>query len=534
MRRLIVFATLGAIALCAQILLPVVGGKTPALPTANLVALWDGTVYSGSTLTDLSGNGHNGTIPGTGVTKTSFGLQFDGSHNVTVSSLISIPGSDFTIVAVAKQTTLNVKTTLFDGCPATCYDAGGNGFGVGFASPRIYYYNGSGFTYSTDAPNVNTWDTYVASYHSGKLTIYRDGNVSGSLSGLTAPTAITTGTQHIGLNLTGTIAVIGVYNVSLPDSGYTPAYLDQALQNRVAARGIAPNRGSWVSGGTVLAPDLSTEYWVTVPTVIYESGCVIVSSPCYRMWYNAGKSVDFRYAESSTPTGPFQRWASNPIGALTNNGGFGRLVKNPNDSTTPYWLYMGANPARLYRSADGLTFGAATNLTGTGNLEEVSVLIENSTTYWMMSYPTPNLWTSADGISWTSWGAISTGGFGCNYGWFTKLSSTYYWWALSNAQDGSLCAVSDPRTSQWPKVPTGTVLARAVTDEGIYNANGQSGWVGSIIEQGGTTYAYYAAVADYSVPSASWGIRIKVAKFNGTMAQLVSTNEGWTTQPVVP
>ena len=199
--------------------------KTAAAASSGLVAAYAFNEGSGTTVTDLSGNGNNGTISGaTWTTSGKYGdaLQFNGT-----SSLVTIPNSaslqlttGMTLEAWVDPTTVNKNWR------DVIYKANDNFYleatSTNASKPDAGMIAGGTYAdaYGTSALPANTWSFLTETYNGSTLDLYVNGTLvsstahTGNISTSTNPLQIG-GDSLYGQYFAGTIDEVRVYNVAL-------------------------------------------------------------------------------------------------------------------------------------------------------------------------------------------------------------------------------------------------------------------------------------------------------------------------------
>ena len=221
---------------------------SPSIITQNLVLCLDAAnpksyPGSGTTWTDLSGNGNNGTlVNGVGYNSGNLGsLVFDGSNDSGDVGSITPNIGDFTVGFIYQLTGAGGRGGLFERKPSLPF----NGFSLGqgggsdwsAAISGTSNFNNSVSVYFT-YPSLNTWYYDIVVYSSGNtLTNYRNGTFVSSSTGVSQGNLSTQGTRTNFLianrdnntSLPCKVALVNCYNRAL-----TP---QEIRQNFNATRG---------------------------------------------------------------------------------------------------------------------------------------------------------------------------------------------------------------------------------------------------------------------------------------------------------
>ena len=274
----------------------------------------------------------------------------------------------------------------------------------------------------------------------------------------------------------------------------------------------------WTRQGIVEPASRSSEE----PGVIYEGGCVIVASPCFKMWYTVNWTSPppaINYAES-TDGKTFSEYSGNPV---ISNGAtavaHGYVVHIGSTYYGYYW--NGASGAfDQWTSADGVTSWTlahasvlAPGTTGAWDAVGVydSTVFVNGATWYMLyqgssaggacHYYCEGLATSSDGITWTKYSGnpvIANGSGGVGGGHVYQAGANYYLWAQTSATVASLptdiSLYSSPDLMNWTPSSNSRnpVYERVLADEGVNLSSGQVADA-CMVTVGGTTYFYYDA-----------------------------------------
>lgn len=287
----------------------------------------------------------------------------------------------------------------------------------------------------------------------------------------------------------------------------------------------------WNRKGVVLTGTLADEQNnVGEPTVILDNNPQILTASTgqiFKMWYTAGWSVpNIRYAESYDGV----TWVKYATPVITSrNRSF--VLKYSGS----YYMYA-ANVANTqidrFTSSDGVNWTLANTAVITSGgwtpngVYSPYVFVEGG--IWKMLLDGNNgnycegLYTSSDGITWTSYSGnpvITLNGENPN---IIKIGSIYYLYGHGNLTDGllptDLYRHSSTDLINWTApVP---VLSRRATDEGPGLPSSQLGDL-SLLQVGNSVYMYYIALTQQT-PSG----KIKLAVANMPFSELVKTSEG--------
>ena len=189
---------------------------------------------SGTTWTDLSGNGNNGTlVNGVGYSGDNFGsLVFDGSNDaIDVGNVNPTSGATF-----SAWININGANTNYGGI-FNRWGSGGNSFWIGTlnnqSSSIQVYFNGS-LVHNITSLELNTWMLLAVSHTGSNVTSY----INSSQTNTNASSLISsTGTTSIGYDINrtnypfkGNIAQVSIYNRALTASEIQQNY--NALKGR--------------------------------------------------------------------------------------------------------------------------------------------------------------------------------------------------------------------------------------------------------------------------------------------------------------
>lgn len=525
------------------------------IPTLGLVEQYDMTTLGGggTTLTDLSGNGRNGTLHGT--TPGAKGITFNGT-----SDYISIPtvvaNADFT--AMVFLSTVNNTGTGYDGVAwGEENNAGSTSLQLstdGSTTSRIITGNGSGgANFSFFAGNSISFNTDYLCYYIARTSIagsagILDKNISQTISLgtiTTTPTLAAIGARLLNAGPDffwgGTVAYVLVYNRQLTQQEMQNAYATVATT--LAARNvymrdlISPVTTSpvWNRQGPITGVTGSPQE----PTAAYTTtDCSIVSNPCFQLWYSTSS---IQYTESKDGLA----WAT-PVTALTAGlNGESSVIKvgstyylfEPNAANTQIDEYSSATPTGFTLAHTSvIPLGSAGAFDAT-HLYNSSIAVVGST--WYMGYEATggsitNRFqcggaTSPDGITWTKVAANPISGYGdqsgCSAPFIANIGGKWWLWATgavspyaNNYRKQSISFNNVFQTAIPSTNGTGAVNAvpqftGTALDESAQVADS------TFLEVNGKTYMYYTAQSG-SV------FKIKLAIANMPMSQLVLTTEG--------
>jgi hypothetical protein len=174
---------------------------------------------SGTTWTDLSGRGNNGTlVNGVGYNSSNGGsLVFDGSNDrVDFSNNIISGTQNFTIESICKSTAANTAEYIFGN-----YGVGNNGIELYFYLNELVLYYGGTYLYSPDnSISSNIWYSVSATRNGNDVALYINGILSSSGTNANSittnnPYTIGNGYDYSSEIFTGNIASVKVYNRAL-------------------------------------------------------------------------------------------------------------------------------------------------------------------------------------------------------------------------------------------------------------------------------------------------------------------------------
>lgn len=265
----------------------------------------------------------------------------------------------------------------------------------------------------------------------------------------------------------------------------------------------------WTMQGTVIATNQTNTSGTGnfEPSVLYESGCTIVSSPCFKMWHSDGWTVcNTDYAESVNGV-TWVESAKNPVmtGACH---GFETKIKGV------YYAYTAntASPPQSFdqwTSPDGATWTKAHSaVLSAGSATWNSFDIFNPYVWvtpagtWMMFYDGSNnsvysvgLASSPDGVNWTNDASnpILTNGAGSVSSVdLHQVGATYYAFlhtAASGQLPSDVALYSSTDLHTWTASPRNPIVERTLSDEGANVSVGQLA-DSAAVEVNGTTYLF--------------------------------------------
>jgi uncharacterized repeat protein (TIGR01451 family) len=292
-----------------KVQLQVEGLEGRIVPSSNLVAAYNFDAGSGTVLTDLSGNGNNGTINNATWTTGKFGnaLQFTGNTNsyVSVASSASLNlTKGMTLEAWIDPTSLNSpdhgwasvvsKEHLNSSNDVSYALYAAQGTGVGPGPQLLLHGNDQGPTGSSVVP-LNQWTFLAATYDGSTIKMYVNGNLvaSQSISGTITTTndPLTIGGDWSGEMFTGKIDNIRIYNTALSQSaiktdmntpiGSTPSVTSVAPANSATNVAISTSITATFNEGLNASTVTTSTVQLTDPT-----GKVVPSTVSYNSTNN--------------------------------------------------------------------------------------------------------------------------------------------------------------------------------------------------------------------------------------------------------
>lgn len=545
--------------------------KDPDFQPDSLLAAYDFTTRNGNTVYDISGNGNHGTA--VNVTFDSKGANFNGT-----SAYIAVPpvvgSQQFTaiIVGYGPNTTLTAawsETKTGDGGTLILAgnwsdkfyyrDAANNaaipnigacclGSNVAWVGPnyhaQLVQYSGSAF-----AATVLDVPTFTASASAAGVSIA--GTDTASIG------ARTVGASH-DLYWTGSLAYLAIWKgtFTAPQIARIYSRIQVAMAARAVRLPVQP------LGVQTAIPNLVRQGVVITraqePNVLYESGCLAVASPCFKIWHSV---------TTGFPTGDSYEAYQESVDGLT-----WTLVGStgvPGQSSiihvgSTYYLYTSNGGAgnfkqlTLWTSADGFhdwsNQGTVITPSATATDPDSGGVYNSNVSYdptdgWKMLYECgplaqPSWWhlcyaTSRDGRTWTK-SALSP-----LNGWANGYSNGYagtpfpagsgpdihkingqYWVFSHNGIPPSNLYLSywGDGTGMITLHPASAILSRgAAADEtGTYAQVADP----SVVEVNGKTYIFYAANDNGNGSATAYDIKLAIADM--PLAQFVTTKGGAT------
>jgi len=234
-----------------------------------LKGYWKMEDGSGTTLTDVSGYGNDGTIDGaswtTGISSTSYdntpktmapgnALSFDGSNDyVSTANTSSLSGSGTASVQVWIYKTSDPAAGII------LYHGSGAADGSNFAyqiyevagSDLIGFYirtsNGStGVSFDSNDISLNTWHQIVGVYDGSNLKSYLNGTLKGTSGSISGSTQSINNPLHIGQQYNGSYFAGVIDEVAIWNDGLSAAEVT-ALYNSGTALDARTNSGDYSS-----------------------------------------------------------------------------------------------------------------------------------------------------------------------------------------------------------------------------------------------------------------------------------------------
>lgn len=506
----------------------------------------------GTTMTDLSGNGHNGTLHGT--TQIATGTTFNGSTDFIDTPALTVNGPYTVLVVIGNVGSAGMIWAEISSNGQTYMRMSANGTAQSSANSAVtapYPPAGSGRDWEciTQQRNENMllWNRIDTGFFS----------TANLASGSTAATTLGgIGAQNLGsgssnVNWSGTIAYFELYTVFLTQQQVQQEYA--YIQGQVATRGVYmhsvntqpeyPGR-VWNRQGVVLwsgRSDYGGGMIENEHTQYTTADCVIVSNPCFGVLFDSGSNT--YYSESTDGriwVTPVQVLASVMQTSFVKVGSTYH-VYGTNGTSTQINHYTGSklNSLTLANSAViGLGSAGqfdATHVYGSG-------VAFNSGTYYIvysglgtMAGQTGFMCggaTSPDGVTWTKTGPIhGVNDPVCAQGSLEVIGTAFYWWYANT--NTAFYRVSTPLTA-FTGLWTFTSPKTFSTASGLANFFSQPTFTSSSIDENvqisdpcpvqanGVTYLFYDA------NGTGGSLSLKLATGNLTLAQLVQTGEGAT------
>ncbi len=380
---------------------------------------------SGSTLTDQSGNGNNGTLVGSPTVSSGY-ISFDGATQyATIPNLIG--NSDFTVMLWLQGQGGNY---------AFAEDSTTSTSEVGMYASGTAKIAGTGWFVTTNTPAALQYTSEFHCYY-----MKRSGNgiefglvdnpvrisntISTNVVGATVAAALGARIRSATAELfwgPGKMARAQIYLTALSTDRMRSIYA--GLQPTLSALGVymadvvdLPTSGPvWKREGVIIKPQAGDGNYIAEPSAIWRTNdCQIIANPCMGLWYTAG-SAGVRYTESADG---ITNWAT-PVVALA---GYNMSYVIRNGSA--YRMYANratiSNRYDVFSSADGVTWASVTtdilpvgaggtwDHTLVGNMSVVQV----DSTHWYAAYEGQGTnpsgatgahcgaATSSDGLAWT-------------------------------------------------------------------------------------------------------------------------------------
>ena len=284
----------------------------------------------------------------------------------------------------------------------------------------------------------------------------------------------------------------------------------------------------WSRVGTVLPAGFTADQSnLYEPSVIHESGCVVLTSPCFKAWFTAGwGTTNINYAESLDGV----NWTRYLSAGVPVNVVAGHARSSVFKKGSTYYMYATPLPAQnqidQYTSSDGVTWtlahAAVLTLGAGGHWDDTHFA---NTFVWVESGPAWNMiyeanhggnWslglaTSTDGITWAKSGSNPIlSNVSAPFVYPRTPGSLYYLWVNSGFLPSDIWLYSSTNLTTWTKVLPWPALWRTFSDEGPLGLVGQVADP-FLVEVDGQTYFYYTATVDGSQQSGAFHLKLAVS-----------------------
>ncbi len=184
---------------------------------ANLAAAWDLDEGSGTSISDSSGNGNNGSFsPGTWTTETPYGigsaLAFNSVSNASFPNVKGMPASLLTVTAwvyLPAEQAGNASIVRLN------WSSAGSWIIYVDANEKVRF-GVSGVTLTgSDTLSIGEWHFIAATYDGTSMRLYVDGVQSGAPRALAQASLLTSGTVSMGNTANAYIDRVRVYDNTL-------------------------------------------------------------------------------------------------------------------------------------------------------------------------------------------------------------------------------------------------------------------------------------------------------------------------------
>ncbi|MDQ8179584.1 LamG-like jellyroll fold domain-containing protein [Pelagicoccus sp. SDUM812005] len=388
----------------------------------GLLAHWTLDEGSGASVSDASGNGHEGTVSGAAWVAGLDGnaLEFDGA-----AATVSLPATAFSNVSDEVSVAMWAKGDLTNPqANSVLYAQSASGsrllnIHLPWSNSRVYWDAGDQSGYdridkvATPSEYEGEWHHWVfaKNANTGEMSIYLDGSLWHSGSGHTTPIgaidSVTLGSNHSANSYDGIIDDVQLYDVALTAAEVEDLYLAFAETNAY---------GYFTDLDDIGAPGLSG-------TATFSNGSYLVEGGGADIW---GSSDSFSFV-SADATGDIAIVARVVDVENTHNWAkAGVMIRESLAANSP-------NVAVVVRPNRQLTLQWR-NATG-GTSSNVGIVGDTSSVKWIRLIRSGNLFTgyySTDGSSWTQIAAQSV----------AMSSNAKVGLAVTSHDDGALCTAS--------------------------------------------------------------------------------------------